>query len=419
MRLRLRCHVAYALGDLQWCMVHVPDHVLSVRDLACHISRLLELNLRGGNAEPPQLLLDGFLVPHDEEVREVLRDDEVIDVEPTEPGTALQALPAPDASGGKRPLAAAAAAPDGKKPRRNAQQAAAMALGWQPEATGSTGPAPKAKASAKVAQDDEESDESSSEEEQAAAAPTTSAPKGKGSGAKAPSPAETAQALALATCGDNTNASSVNASSSDASCGIFVGGLPWELTDSELKKHFEHYGGVESASVMMNEKTGKSKGFGFVEFKDAAARDKAMAAGSKQEIWGRTVEVKLKHAKGGKNGKGKDDKKGKGGGKGKDGTKGKNGKDGKDKGGKGKKPQVRKMDEDDDDDSDEDEESAPAGSAASQRTKQPAEPVMTEEMKQMMALGLPVSFTASETKGGDESDDEDEEEEEEEEEGEE
>ena len=120
MRLRLRCGVAYKLGDLQWCMVHVPEHLHTVRDLAVHISSLLELDSHRavlGASQPPQLLLEGFLVPHEEELQAVLRDDEVVDVEPSEPSAqGLLPICAGSPAGtvqAKRPLDAAVASGGG------------------------------------------------------------------------------------------------------------------------------------------------------------------------------------------------------------------------------------------------------------------------------------------------------------------
>ncbi|CAE8640268.1 unnamed protein product [Polarella glacialis] len=307
MRLRLRCGTSYSLGDLQWCMVHVPDHVRTIRDLASHVSRLLELNLRGGGAEPPQLMLDGFLVPHDEEVREVLRDDEVVDVEPAVPGGAmpgLAALPPPEqASGGKRSLAVAGlpAAGVGSKRARNGQEPAVMALGWQPREVVLAAPKAKAKAPAvkakAVAESEESSEEESSEEEAPVQKGKALAEAKKAAAAAAAVASAKARAIALATCGSAADDSQEPATG----FGIFVGGLPFAVGDAELKKHFEFYGPVEEATVVMNTHTAKSKGFGFVEFKDAATRDKVIADGT-QDMNGKSVEVKPRQSKGSKGG---------------------------------------------------------------------------------------------------------------------
>lgn len=53
---------------------------------------------------------------------------------------------------------------------------------------------------------------------------------------------------------------------------IFVGNLPFTTTDGDLETLFSQYGAVESANVIMDRDTGRSRGFGFVEMPDDAAR---------------------------------------------------------------------------------------------------------------------------------------------------
>ena len=48
---------------------------------------------------------------------------------------------------------------------------------------------------------------------------------------------------------------------------LYVGNLGYGVTDSDLSKMFEAHGTVESAQVIMDRDTGRSKGFGFVEMK--------------------------------------------------------------------------------------------------------------------------------------------------------
>ena len=55
---------------------------------------------------------------------------------------------------------------------------------------------------------------------------------------------------------------------------IFVAGLPYDLDDAELEEIFEKFGTINSAKVVMDRETGKSKGFGFVDMaNEAEARD--------------------------------------------------------------------------------------------------------------------------------------------------
>jgi cold-inducible RNA-binding protein len=49
---------------------------------------------------------------------------------------------------------------------------------------------------------------------------------------------------------------------------IFVAGLPYDLDDAELEEIFEKFGKINSARVVMDKETGKSKGFGFVDMAD-------------------------------------------------------------------------------------------------------------------------------------------------------
>lgn len=72
---------------------------------------------------------------------------------------------------------------------------------------------------------------------------------------------------------------------------IFVGGLHYSTTEAELYRHFSAFGKVDSAQVMYNRETSKSRGFGFVVFGDAAAVDRALES-RVQTIDGKEVEVK-------------------------------------------------------------------------------------------------------------------------------
>lgn len=65
---------------------------------------------------------------------------------------------------------------------------------------------------------------------------------------------------------------------------LYVGNLPWSVGDAELNALFEDFGTVESASVITDRETGRSRGFGFVEMSTNDARQ-AMA-----ELNGKTVD---------------------------------------------------------------------------------------------------------------------------------
>ena len=72
---------------------------------------------------------------------------------------------------------------------------------------------------------------------------------------------------------------------------IYVGNLPYEVTDSELQSHFEAFGKVTSARVVMDKATGRSKGFGFVEMPDRAEAEKAIAGTNGVDFMGRPLRV--------------------------------------------------------------------------------------------------------------------------------
>src|SRR5207253_1366511 len=65
----------------------------------------------------------------------------------------------------------------------------------------------------------------------------------------------------------------------------------YSVTDSELSKMFEPHGSVESAQVIMDRDTGRSKGFGFVEMKSDQEAQAAIAAMNGKDAGGRALVV--------------------------------------------------------------------------------------------------------------------------------
>jgi cold-inducible RNA-binding protein len=72
---------------------------------------------------------------------------------------------------------------------------------------------------------------------------------------------------------------------------LYVGNLAYGVTDRDLEQMFAAHGTVESAQVIMDRDTGRSKGFGFVEMKSDQEAQAAIAALNGQESGGRTLTV--------------------------------------------------------------------------------------------------------------------------------
>jgi RNA recognition motif-containing protein len=72
---------------------------------------------------------------------------------------------------------------------------------------------------------------------------------------------------------------------------LFIGSLPWTVNDAELKTMFEPYGNVQSAKVITDKQTRRSKGFGFVEYETEAEASAAIKALNDTEIKGRKIVV--------------------------------------------------------------------------------------------------------------------------------
>ncbi|MGA3150470.1 MAG: RNA-binding protein [Candidatus Saccharimonadales bacterium] len=72
---------------------------------------------------------------------------------------------------------------------------------------------------------------------------------------------------------------------------LFVGGLPFSTTDDELKELFAAHGTVASATVVRDRDSGRSKGFGFVEFENDEEGKAAEAALNGTEVGGRNISV--------------------------------------------------------------------------------------------------------------------------------
>ena len=100
---------------------------------------------------------------------------------------------------------------------------------------------------------------------------------------------------------------------------LYVGNLAYGVTDSQLEQLFSAHGAVQSAQVIMDRDTGRSKGFGFVEMSNSAEAEAAISALNGVEKEGRAMTVnearpKAEGGGGGGGGRGRSDYGGGGGG---------------------------------------------------------------------------------------------------------
>ena len=72
---------------------------------------------------------------------------------------------------------------------------------------------------------------------------------------------------------------------------IYVGNLPFKIDSETLKGLFSSYGEIEEAIVISDKFSGRSKGFGFVTFKDDAAAQKAIAEMNGKKVEERDLKV--------------------------------------------------------------------------------------------------------------------------------
>ena len=72
---------------------------------------------------------------------------------------------------------------------------------------------------------------------------------------------------------------------------LYVGNLTYEVTDSTLEQMFTPHGTVESAQVIMDRDTGRSKGFGFVEMKSDQEAQAAITGLNGKDVEGRALTV--------------------------------------------------------------------------------------------------------------------------------
>jgi RNA recognition motif-containing protein len=74
---------------------------------------------------------------------------------------------------------------------------------------------------------------------------------------------------------------------------LYVGGLPYSVTDDQLQQLFSSHGTVESAKVIVDKYTDRSRGFGFVEMSTEAEAEKAIQALNGSQHMGRSLTVNI------------------------------------------------------------------------------------------------------------------------------
>ena len=74
---------------------------------------------------------------------------------------------------------------------------------------------------------------------------------------------------------------------------LFIGGLSFSTSSERLREVFAQAGGVESATVVTDRETGRSRGFGFVEMATTEEAEAAVKKFNGQEVDGRTLKVEL------------------------------------------------------------------------------------------------------------------------------
>lgn len=74
---------------------------------------------------------------------------------------------------------------------------------------------------------------------------------------------------------------------------LFVGNLAWRTTEDDLKKIFEQYGAVLSVKIVLDQYTGKSKGFGFIEMETPEAAEAAIAGLNDKPVHERNLRVSV------------------------------------------------------------------------------------------------------------------------------
>jgi cold-inducible RNA-binding protein len=74
---------------------------------------------------------------------------------------------------------------------------------------------------------------------------------------------------------------------------LYVGNLAYGITSDQLKDIFAEFGEIANSTVIIDKRTGRSKGFGFIEFAEEDAATKAVEAMNGKEVEGRGLVVNV------------------------------------------------------------------------------------------------------------------------------
>jgi RNA recognition motif-containing protein len=85
---------------------------------------------------------------------------------------------------------------------------------------------------------------------------------------------------------------------------IYVGNLPYSVTDSDLRETFAQFGNVDQVNLITDKFTGESKGFGFVEMNSNSEADAAIKALNGSDLKGRNITVNQAKPRGERSGGG-------------------------------------------------------------------------------------------------------------------
>jgi len=85
---------------------------------------------------------------------------------------------------------------------------------------------------------------------------------------------------------------------------IYVGNLPYSITDADLRETFAQYGSVDQVNLITDKFSGESKGFGFVEMNNNSEADAAIKGLNSTDLKGRNITVNQAKPRGERSGGG-------------------------------------------------------------------------------------------------------------------